>query len=301
MQVVVAGGTGFIGHHVVDALLAKEGVRVAVTTRDPTRDSWGGRVERIQAFAGDPVSLGRAFSGADVVVQAIQFPNHPVEDPSRGYTYLEVDGRGTRVAAEVARKVGVRRFVYLSGAGAGQGRDEPWFRAKDMAEAAIRETGLEHALLRSSWVYGPGDRTMSRYVLFCRYLPVVPVLGDGQTPVWPIHVADLARCAVDAALREDTKETAVEIGGPERLTMDGVVRAVQRVLGRRRPLLHQPVGLAKLGARLLALLPEPFLSPTAVDFATAVVEIDPRPAHELFGGRFRTLEEGLREDLGRSH
>jgi uncharacterized protein YbjT (DUF2867 family) len=300
MKVVVAGGTGFIGRRVVDALLGKEGVRVAVTTRDPTRDPWGGRVERIQAFAGDPVSLGRAFSGADVVVQAIQFPNHPVEDPSRGYTYLEVDGRGTRVAAEVARKVGVRRFVYLSGAGAGQGRPEPWFRAKDIAEAAIREAKLEHALLRSSWVYGPGDRSMSRFVSFCRYLPVVPVVGDGRTPVWPIHVADLARCAADAAVREDVKETAVEIGGPERLTMDGVVRTIQRVLHRRQPLLHQPVGLARVGARFLALLPRPLLSPGAVDFVTAVVEIDPRPARELFGGRFRTLEEGLREDLGRA-
>ena len=298
MRVVVAGGTGFIGRSVVSELLEREGVRVAVTTRDPAaRDAWGGRVELVQAFAGDPVSLGRAFTGADVVVQAIQFPNHPVEDPSRGYTYLEVDGRGTRVAADVAKRLGVRRIVYLSGAGAGHGRPEPWFRAKDMAEAAIRETGLEHVLLRSSWVYGPGDRSMSRFVFFCRYLPVVPVLGDGRSPVWPLHVADLARCVADSVLREDLTAAALEMGGPEQLTMDEVVRTIQRVLGRRRPLLHQPVALAKLGARLLAVLPKPPLSPGAVDFVTQTVEIDPRPGHELFGGRFRSLEEGLREDL----
>src|SRR5262245_45024601 len=123
MRVVVAGGTGFIGREVVQQLLDRgEDLRLVITSRRPDPvPEWGGRVEVVQAFAGDAVSLGRAFTGADVVVQAIQFPNHPVEDPSKGRTYMEVDGRGTVVSAHTARKLGVRRFVYLSGAGAGQG------------------------------------------------------------------------------------------------------------------------------------------------------------------------------------
>ncbi len=198
MRIVVSGGTGFIGRAVVDRLLEDGFDDVVVTTRDPARpDPWDERVRKVQAFAGDAVSLGRAFTRADVVVHAIQFPNHPVEDPSKGRTYMEVDGRGTETAAHVARALGVRRFVYLSGAGAGQGRPEPWFRAKDMAEAAIRGTGMEHAIFRPSWIYGPGDRTMSRFVAFCRTLPVIPVIGNGGTPVWPAHVEDVARAVAD--------------------------------------------------------------------------------------------------------
>jgi NADH dehydrogenase len=84
MRIVVAGGTGFIGRQIVNRLLETGDDVVAVTTRDPERaDPWHGRVERLQAFAGDPLSFGRAFARADVVVQAVQFPNHPVEDPSR--------------------------------------------------------------------------------------------------------------------------------------------------------------------------------------------------------------------------
>src|SRR3989454_12144203 len=203
MRIVVTGGTGFIGREVVSRLLETPGDAVAVTTRDPgRRDPWGGRVEQLQAFAGDALSLGKAFTGADVVVHAIQFPNHPVEDPKRGRSYLEVDGRGTRVAAAVARKLGVRRFVYLSGAGAGQGRPQPWFQAKDMAETAIANTGMEHVLLRPSWIYGPRDRSMNRFVFFCRHLPVVPVIGNGKTPVFPLYVKDVARCVVESARRE---------------------------------------------------------------------------------------------------
>lgn len=295
MRIVVSGGTGFIGSEVVRKLL-EAGHEVVATSRDPRKDPWRGRVRVEQAFAGDAGTLGKAFTGADVVVHAIQFPNHPVEDPSRGRTYLEVDGRGTEVAVRAAKRVGVRRFVYVSGAGAGQGRPQVWFQAKDRAEAAIRESGLEHAFLRPSWIYGPRDHSMNRFVAFCRYLPVVPVIGDGKTPVYPIHVEDVARCLADAAVREDATALALELGG-DRLTMDEIVRTIQKVLKKRRPLLHHPVGLMKRLVWPMRFLPEPMLSPDAVDFITQEVEIDPRPAQEFFGFRPRALEEGLREYL----
>jgi uncharacterized protein YbjT (DUF2867 family) len=298
MRIVVTGGSGFIGREIVAELLTGGSDDVVVTTRDPDRDDpWRGRVERVQAFAGDPLSLGRAFARADVVVQAIQFKNHPVEDPGRGRTYLEVDGRGTEVAAAVAKNAGVRRFVYLSGAGAGQGRKESWFVAKDRAEAAIRATGMEYSLLRPSWIYGPADRSMNRFVFFCRYLPVVPVIGDGKTHVHPIYVKDVARCAAETVRREDAKDKALELGGPDRLSMDEIIRTVQKVLGKRRPLLHQPASLMKLLARPMALLPEPPLSPTAIDFILQEVDLDPKAAMEYFGFPFRRLEEGLRDYL----
>jgi len=300
MRVVVSGGTGFVGREVVSRLLAEPGVEVTVTTRHPERpDPWDGRVRKVQAFAGDAVSLGKAFTGADTVVHAIQFPNHPVEDPSKGRTYMEVDGRGTEVAVAVAKKLGARRFVYLSGAGAGRGLPQPWFKAKDLAEKAIRESGLEYAILRPSWIYGPGDHSMNRFVWFCRELPFVPVIGDGRTPVFPAYVKDIAHAVADLARREDARAVVLDIGGPQRLTMDDVVRTIQEVLGRRRPLVHHPVGLMKLLARPMALLPRPILSPGAIDFLTQAVEIDTRPAFEYFAFPFRPLRAGLDEYLGR--
>jgi NADH dehydrogenase len=298
MRIVVAGGTGFIGREVVAQLLSSGEDRVAVTTRDPQApDPWNGRVERLQAFAGDALSLGKAFTGAEVVIQAVQFPNHPVEDARRGRTYLEIDGKGTTLAARAAKAAGVRRFVYLSGAGAGQGRPQPWFRAKEMAEAAVRETGLEFVFLRPSWIYGPRDRSMNRFVFFSRHLPVVPVIGDGRTPVYPIYVRDVARCVALAARRPEAAGRAFDAGGPERLTMDQILATLLAVLGKRRVLLHHPVGLMKLLVLPMALMPEPALSPDAIDFITQEVEIDPRPAIEYFGEPFLRLEEGLRQYL----
>jgi len=296
MRVVVAGGTGFIGREVVSRLLEDGKVDVTVTSRHPEKpDPWDGRVQKVQAFAGDAVSLGKAFTGADTVVQCIQFPNHPVEDPSKGRTYMEVDGRGTQVAVAVAKKLGVRRFVYVSGAGAGRNLPQPWMKAKDVAEAAIRESGMEYAIVRPSWIYGPGDHSMNRFIWFCRHLPVVPVIGDGKTPVYPSYVKDVARALADLVRREDARDKVLEIGGPQRLTMDDVIRTVQEVLGRRRPLLHHPPGLMKVLVLPMTLMPEPILSPGAIDFITQTVEIDTRPAQEFLGYAFRPLRAGLDE------
>jgi NADH dehydrogenase len=109
-------------------------------------------------------------------------------------------------------------------------------------------------------------------------------------------VQDVARCAAELVQREDAKAAVFELGG-ERMTMDAVLHTVMDVLGKHRPLLHHPKGLMKLLVRPMALLPNPPLSPDAVDFVTEEVEIDPRPAIEYFGFAFKRLEEGLREYL----
>jgi NADH dehydrogenase len=82
--------------------------------------------------------------------------------------------------------------------------------------------------------------------------------------------------------------------------MDQIIRTVQRLLGRHQPLVHQPVGLVKLGASLLSLLPSPPLSPAAIDFILMEEVVDPGPTEALFGVQFRKLEDGLRTYLGRS-
>ena len=266
-------------------------------------------LQQIKGDMRDRAVVDRAMRGCDAVIHLACISNDPSFElnPDLGKS-INYDAFFTLVAS--AKAAGVRRFVYLSGAGAGQGRPQPWFQAKDRAEAAIRESGLEHAILRPSWIYGPRDRSMNRFVAFCRYLPVVPVIGDGKTRVEPVYVKDVARCVAEAAVREDCKDKVFELGGPERLTMDEIIRTVQALLAGSRPfplellarltgqpLLHHPAPLMKLLVRPLQLLPEPILSPGAIDFVLQEAPVDPKPALEYFGGPFRSLREGLREYL----
>src|SRR5579884_654176 len=299
MRVLVTGGTGFIGAATVDALRALDhGHELRCLTRHADRPSpWGDAVPLVRGDVRDAASLRRAVADVDVVVHCVQFPNHPVENRRRGYTYQAIDAEGTTRLVAACQAARVRRIVYLSGAGTRPGRAEPWFRAKEMAEAAIRGSGLEYVIFRPSWIYGRRDRSLNRFVQLVRYLPLVPVIGNGQTRVQPALVDDVARVVALGVDEPRASGQAFELGGPERLSMDEILHTVQRLLGRHQPLVHLPVGLVKLPAWLLAQLPNPPLSPAAIDFILMDETVDPGPAEALFGVRFRTLAEGLRTYL----
>ena len=299
-MIVVAGGTGFIGSAVVREL-ARRGRPVAVISHRPEaarRKFAGLPVEIREGDARDADSLRGAVQGAEVVVSAMTFPNFPVENPKKGYTFEEVDARGNERLVEAARRAGVQRYVYLSGAGAAADAPYHWYRAKWQAEEAIRSSGLAYTIVRPSWVYGPDDRALNRFAGFARRLPFVPVIGDGQQRLQPVFVGDVVRLVVEGLER---KESGVyEIGGPDVLTMDEVIRTMLAAMGKKRPLLHAPAFIPRTVGALLGLAPLPNrpLSPDAVTFITMDALADLTALRRDFPDlRLTPLAEGLHSYL----
>ena len=294
--VLVGGGTGFIGSAVVRELLDRRPVAVLTRSveRVPRRFR-GGRVELRQGDVTDPRTLPEALAGIDTVVQCVQFPGFPVERPSAGRTFMDVDAAGTRAVVEAAVKAGVRKIVYLSGVGADIESDRTWYRAKGIAEAAVRESGLRYVIVRPSWTYGPGDRSLNRFVGLMRTIPLVfPQLGPGSQRINPVYVDDVARLVVEALEGDGADGATIEIGGPDVLSMDEIVRATMRALDREKPIVHVPLGLARIAGAVLERFPGQLLSSEAVDFVvqSAVANL------EELGRRFpdlrpRDLESAL--------
>jgi nucleoside-diphosphate-sugar epimerase len=113
VNVVVAGGTGFVGRAITRRLLDDEH-SVAVLGRDPGKVASMGELLGARAIKGDvtePAALIGTLEGADVVVNAAQFPNHPVEVPRKGLTYDRYDRRGTENLIAEAKRAGVERFI----------------------------------------------------------------------------------------------------------------------------------------------------------------------------------------------
>lgn len=277
LEVLVAGGTGFLGRAFVREL-AGRGRRVGVLTRRPQSVAALFPGLAVAARRGDvvrPETLPEALQDVHTVVQTVQFAGFPVEDPSRGLTFLEVDAAGTRNLVQAAGAARVQRIVYLSGVGASADAPESWFRAKAMAEEAVRSSGLAHTVIRPSWVYGPEDVSLNRFVSLVRLIPLVfPQIGDGAQRLNPVFVDDVARLVAeltgseqDVAPGSTGRSAVLEIGGPETYTMDDIVRLVMEALGRQKAILHLPKGLALCGGALLELLPGRLLSRDALRFA----------------------------------
>jgi uncharacterized protein YbjT (DUF2867 family) len=304
-MIIVAGGTGFIGRAIA-AELSRRGREVAVLSHrsgNPTIYLGGRDVPIRKADVTEPRSLAEALQGAEAVVGAAQFKDFPNENPGKGLTFDAVDRQGTENLLDAASALGIKQYVYISGAGAGLDAPQPWFRAKGAAERAVRTSGLRYAIFRPTWVYGPGDQALNKYVAFVRSpLPVVPVIGNGSQRLQPVFVDDLARAVADSLEGSGPADTLCEIGGPDVRTMDEVIRAVEEVTGKHKPLVHQPVGLMKLlfsPKALIPALPIP-LSPKALEFATMDAVADNSALLAAFPSlRLTPLEAGLQSYLGR--
>jgi uncharacterized protein YbjT (DUF2867 family) len=293
-MILVAGGSGFVGAAAVRRLVA-EGQDVAVMTAHPERSEArirGLGAEPVPGDVQDPASLPRAVHGAEVVVQSLSFPTYPVEKPRKGYTFEEFDHRGTERLVAAAAHTGARAFVFVSGVGASADSPKPWFRAKWFGERAVEAAGLPFTILRPTWVYGPEDRALNKFVAFHRWLPFVPVVGDGSQRLQPVFVNDLAR-VIALAARPDGPRGTFEVGGPDTMNMNDVLDTMMEVRGRRKPLVHFPPFLPKLAGFFVQVLPRPPISPGAIELATADAVADLGPFRAAFGVPLTPLREGL--------
>ncbi|HXH20614.1 MAG TPA: NAD(P)H-binding protein [Dehalococcoidia bacterium] len=300
-MLLVSGGTGFIGSAIVRELLGR-GERVAVLGRDASRIRrlFG---ESVEAREADVTRAGQdldaAMQGVDVVINSVQFPNSPIENKARGWTFENVDLNGTRNQVDSAKKAGVRRFVYISGAGAAADAAQHWFRLKWQAEEYVKASGLEWVIIRPTWVYGPDDNSLNRILRFASFLPFIPTFGSGKQAMQPVFIDDVARVTADAALKPEAANHLFELGGPEVMTMDDVFRTALEVMGRRRPILHQPVVVGKLLGKAASLLPNKPLSADAVDFIVQPAVADNRELEAVLAPKLTPLREGLASYLGK--
>jgi uncharacterized protein YbjT (DUF2867 family) len=298
--ILVAGGTGFIGSAIVGEL-RKRGENVAVLGRDAgrIRARFGETVDARIADVRDAAALVEAFAGIEVAVNAVQFPNSPIENRRKGWTYEAVDFEGTRNQLAAAKRAGVRRFVYLSGVGAAPDGAKHWFRFKWQAEEELRSSGIEWVVLRPTWVYGPGDHSLNRILGFGRFLPFIPTFGDGRQAMQPVFIDNVGRTGADCTLSPQAANQLFELGGPEVMTMDAVLKTALAVAGKKRPILHQPAALGKVIGSLASLLPSPPLSAAAIDFVTSPAVADNANLVRLLNPKLTPLREGLATYLGK--
>lgn len=294
-MILVTGGTGFVGAAAVREL-ARRGKTVAVLGRDAGKIARRFPDLQVEARRGnvrDRDALAGAFRGAGTVINCVQFPNSPIENKRRGWTFEQIDYLGTLNQLLAAKSAGVTRFVYVSGAGAALDADKHWFVFKAKAEEAVRASGITHVIVRPTWVYGPGDASLNRFIGFARRLPFVPTFGDGKQQMQPLFIDDLGLLLADAVERAEAGNQTFEAGGPERMTMDEVIKAALDVARLRRAILHQPVALGKLIGTFARILPSPPLTPDAIDFITYPAVADNSALERVFAPKLTPLREGL--------
>jgi uncharacterized protein YbjT (DUF2867 family) len=252
--ILLTGATGFVGHHLAQALRAQDRP-VRALVRRPAQGArlatWG--CELVEGDVTEPESLRRAVDGCDTVIHLVAIiGGRPVD-------FERIMEQGTRNLVEAARAAGVRRWLQMSALGVSEQTQDlvPYFHAKWENERAVKESGIEHVIFRPSFIFGPDGGALPQFMRIAKRSPVTPIVGPGTQRIQPIWVEDVARYFAEGVDKPEAANRTFELGGPDVVTWNAFWEQLKRALHVRRPSVHLPFGLMRAQAALLEKLPSP--------------------------------------------
>jgi NADH dehydrogenase len=277
MTVVVFGGTGFIGRHLVNRLF-EAGVRVVVVTRRLEHGKhllFIPRVEVVEADLDDDAALRALLQGRDAVINLVG-----ILHSKRGRPY---GAQFRRAHVELPRRIvaacahaGVARYLHMSALGAAVDGPSMYQRSKADGEAAARaEPTVAATIFRPSVVFGPEDNFLNMFARLQRRLPFVP-LACADADFQPVYVGDVATAFVHALLDPRTRHQVFHLGGPQIYPLADLVRLAGRYSGHERRIIPLPAWAGRLQAGLFELLPgTPLMSRDNIDSMQVDNVVDP--------------------------
>jgi len=263
-RITVFGGSGFVGRRIVFRLAAG-GATVRVAVRHPELASHlkgvegDSSVELLRADVWDEKSVARAVKESEIVINTV---GHYVE--KSGATFDAVHGQGAFHVARQASEAGVRRLIHISGLGADPSSDSPYVRARGIGEVLVKESFVDATILQPSVIFGPEDAFFNRLSKMARHAPVLPLFGRGLTKLQPVFVNDVAEACAAVLAGPETAGKVYELGGPGIYTYVDLLRLVVERTGRNRFFLPVPFFIWERMAALMAILPNPPLTPDQV-------------------------------------
>ncbi|PIE07888.1 MAG: complex I NDUFA9 subunit family protein [Rhodobacterales bacterium] len=245
-RVTIYGGSGFVGRYVAHRL-AQAGWRVRVAVRRPNEALFVriygavGQVEPVLCNIRDDATVAEAMRGADAVVYCVGTFDRFGRN---NFDAVQRDG-AERVAREAAAQ-GVTHFVHISAIGADSASEVRYFRSKGEGEEAVLKHRPDAVILRPSVVFGQEDQFFNRFASMAVMSPVLMLPGL-ETRFQPVFADDVARAA-ELAAEGRAAAGIYELGGPEAVSLRGLVGTMLEIIQRRRLVVNMPFGMAKFFA-----------------------------------------------------
>ena len=253
---LVLGGSGFVGRHLVGRLVTA-GWQVVVPTRQRERAKHLillPTVDVREADIHDPVVLARLATGADAAINLVGILNE-----SRRGDFERAHVELARKLCVACRRAGVPRLLHMSALHADVAGPSRYLSSKGEAETLVADTDLAWTIFRPSVIFGREDSFLNLFARLERFLPVI-ALACAKARFQPVYVGDVADAFLRALGDDRTRRHRYALCGPTVYTLRELVAYVGEVTGYRRPIVPLGAALGSLQALALELLPGKLMS-----------------------------------------
>lgn len=293
MLVLLTGATGFIGRHLLRALLAR-GHQVRCAVRAPQKLAGISGVEAVQAdFARDHDAqtwLPR-LAGVQAVVNTVGILRE-----QEGQRFDALHARAPMALFAAACQAKVPLVVQISALGADEAATSDYHLSKREADRVLAQLPLHGVILQPSLVFG-ADGASARLFALLASLPLLPLPAGGRQPVQPLHIDDLCAAVLAVLERPPPPATRLPLVGPRALSLREYLQLLRRSLGGGRLLvLPVPLPLARLGAQAAARLPGALLDTQTLQMLERGNTADVMPMQHLLGRLPRAPENFIDAD-----
>jgi uncharacterized protein YbjT (DUF2867 family) len=257
-MILVTGGSGFVGSHIVRRLVAEE-KEVRVLIRNKERAEREHRLEGLDIdwIEGDvlrPETLSKAMENINAVVHTVAIA---IEKGNQ--TFEKINVLGTVNVVDTAVRSNVKRLINLSQLGADPSLPYRFMASKGKAQEYVANSALDWTAFRPSVIWGPEDEFANTFGRLVQFTPMIfPIIGDETTRFQPVWVDDVAEAIAKSIDDPKTIKREFELGGPEILTLEEIERRTLEAMNAKRWMIRFPLPLLRIIVGLMeGLLPSP--------------------------------------------
>jgi uncharacterized protein YbjT (DUF2867 family) len=292
VRIVLLGATGFVGHHLLPALVSA-GHRCVVLTRysqgcrEVAVTPWV-EVRQVNIFDRDQLNVH--FAGAGAVINMVGILNESGRS-GKGFNRAHVELLATAISA--CADTGVKRLIHVSALNAGKGPSH-YLLSKGRGEDLLRAAdGLDTTIVQPSVIFGDGDAFFNRFAGLLKVAPLLP-LACPEAKLQPVWVGDVVAAMAQTLSDPGTFGKTLVMVGPEVYSLRELVEYTAAVIGLKRKIIGLPDSLSRLQGHLMDFVPgKPFsidnyrslqIANTSIDNSLGQFGIRPRSLKSIVPG-----------------
>ena len=261
----IFGASGFIGRHLIRRLTEKD-FRIIAVTRSPYLHGFlkplgnPGQIdlEKINIF--DKERLRTLIKNSDVVINLVG-----ILYENKKQKFEDIHAKFPDLLSKLCNELNIEKLVHISALGINETAHSQYMQSKLEGEKKIINNFKRSVILRPSLIFGPEDKFFNQFASLVEFLPILPLIGGGQTKFQPIYVEDVAKSIIAVLDKEEVDENIYELGGSQIFTFKELMEILLKQIKKKRFLISIPFPFAKIQAKILQLFPKPLLTTDQVE------------------------------------